>query len=219
MMWPSQLVIMRHGEADGTNKTVEEIRAAGSANQRFPLTEFGRQQALVAGEYVRERFGSFDAVFTSSFLRAQETAGLLKLDREAVIDVRVDEWWRGIWYVLTNEEIRNRYPEEFLIRQTLGWFHYRPIGGESAQDVEMRIHSFAAYLREAYAGKKVLVVGHGNWQLLFWRIMTNATVAEAEKVYQTSRFENTSIALYEDHGRSLELVENRIVPWQGKIFR
>jgi phosphohistidine phosphatase len=60
-----QLVIMRHGEAEGF---------AGSDEQRN-LTDFGRQQATAAGLRLKQLGMTFDQVWVSPFTRTQQTAG------------------------------------------------------------------------------------------------------------------------------------------------
>lgn len=39
----------------------------------------GKKQAEITGKYLREHFGTFDAFYTSEYVRAMETAALLNL--------------------------------------------------------------------------------------------------------------------------------------------
>ena len=59
-----QIFIMRHGQA--------QMTAASDALR--PLTEIGVEEAKVAGQWLSKHFSSFDCVFVSPYLRAQQTA-------------------------------------------------------------------------------------------------------------------------------------------------
>lgn len=68
-----RVLIVRHAEA--APGTPDELRA---------LTPAGREQARILGETLRESGFTADAVVTSPFLRARETADALALTRPAV---------------------------------------------------------------------------------------------------------------------------------------
>jgi len=68
-----RVLIVRHAEA-----------APGTPDELRTLTPTGREQARILGETLRESGFSADAVVTSPFLRARETADALALARPAV---------------------------------------------------------------------------------------------------------------------------------------
>jgi phosphohistidine phosphatase len=68
-----RVLIVRHAEA-----------APGAPDELRTLTLAGREQARILGETLRESGFSADAVVTSPFLRARETADALALARPAV---------------------------------------------------------------------------------------------------------------------------------------
>jgi phosphohistidine phosphatase len=68
-----RVLIVRHAEA-----------APGTPDELRTLTLAGREQARILGETLRESGFSADAVVTSPFLRARETADALALARPAV---------------------------------------------------------------------------------------------------------------------------------------
>lgn len=59
-----QIFVMRHGQA--------EMVAASDALR--PLTENGVKEAKITGQWLAEHSGTFDCVFVSPYLRAQQTA-------------------------------------------------------------------------------------------------------------------------------------------------
>ena len=128
-----------------------------------------------------------------------------------IIDSRFNELWRGIWHTLGKERVAELYPEEIDIRKLEGEWHYRPPGGQSCQDVEIMIHSFINSLRVDYSGKNILVVAHGNWMLLFWRVITNSQPGEFESRYRSNKYKNCALSIYEGSGNSLNLVSDNFV--------
>jgi broad specificity phosphatase PhoE len=135
-------------------------------------------------------------------------------------DARLAEAQRGIWNSYTQEEVDRYFPLEESRKKCEGYYHYRPPGGENWPDIELRILSFINCLRRDYAGKRVLVVTHGNWLVLFQRLVEHLSVDEALKRYEKGHFRNASVTVYEapwrfPTGRSnLILREENIVPWE-----
>jgi broad specificity phosphatase PhoE len=77
--WPSQLVIVRHGESErNVSKEVAKKRGAhsygsGLRDMDTPLTKAGRRQAISTGEYLAKKY-TFDTIFSSPYLRTLQTA-------------------------------------------------------------------------------------------------------------------------------------------------
>lgn len=209
---PSRIVLVRHGQSEGNVKSTEDMSFKEKANHRFKLTKEGREQATAMGRYIQERFKKFDAYFCSTFLRTQETISLMYPDVSHQVDSRLNELWRGIWHTLSKEEVERIYPEEKYIRDREGQFHYRPPGGQSCSDVEVMIYSFLQDLSLFYSNKDILISAHGNWMLLFWKIITNAMPEDYEDRYQNKKYKNCSLAIYEKSNSSvLELVEDNVL--------
>ena len=112
---------------------------------------------------------------------------------------------------MSKEKVLTLYPEEARIRDREGEYHYRPPGGQSCQDVEVMIHSFIQYVRADHADKTVLISAHGNWMLLFWRIMLNRPPSEFESRYEGGKYKNCAISVYEGDGKTIHLVGDNIV--------
>ncbi len=221
LAWPKKLVLMRHAESWGNVLSRHDSKSFEVAPHQFTLTDRGRRQAEIAGEYLRNRFGNFDSYFTSYYTRSKETMAIMYSGAKTIEDPRLAEAQWGVWQFMPEAEIAAKYPDELKRRERDGIGHYRALGGESWMDIEIRIQSFLATLRMEHQGEKVLIVGHGNWILIFERIIWGLTLEESLKRYDAHDvFKNTQIGVYEpkmaDGKEKLVLVEGGIVP-AGKI--
>src|SRR5438046_19770 len=90
MAMPLELILVRHGQSEQNlashfakqgdpSMYTEAFRARDVSQHR--LTATGRRQAERAGKWLRENgLARFDRRYTSTYVRALETAGLLGLD-------------------------------------------------------------------------------------------------------------------------------------------
>ena len=160
---PEKIYYCRHGESVGNERGMDDNSLKDIPNHRFPLTEKGIQQAKQAAEFIREYNILADVleVYTSNFLRAKQTLDIIVGENPGKIpiyeDSRLDEWWKGIFYSLTPEEISANYPLEKKIAEREGWHHYRPPQGEAGKDVEIRIIEFLIAQRS-----NIFISGHGR---------------------------------------------------------
>lgn len=169
------IINIRHTQSIGnergrSNESLREI-----ANHKFPLTEKGIRQANMTADYLKENsiLQPDCEIYVSSFLRAQQTLEVvldnLGLDQEVSIDPRLDEWWKGIFYSMSAEEISEYYPMEAEILSREGWYHYRPPQGQAGKDVETNLLSFL----EGVDVENILIVGHGKSSAFLKRLLTN----------------------------------------------
>jgi broad specificity phosphatase PhoE len=180
--WPSLLAIMRHAESLATErrKHLEESRSQEihlglpMRDVDVPLTPEGREHARLTGRHLGE-FGPFDVLYASPYRRTVETAGqvlgelrhrplLVKEER-----LREKEW--GVLEGLTKQGIRARYPDEEARRRHVGKYYYRPPGGESYADVNLRVHSFIGTLVREHPGQRVLLITHQVVVLAFRKLL------------------------------------------------
>jgi broad specificity phosphatase PhoE len=219
---PELLVLARHGESEGNLLTSEERARFEVPTHKYVLTPRGRAQAEITGQYLRERFGDFDFYYVSYYARSRETMEIMYPGVKLCEDPRLAEAQRGIYHTMTKEEIMRYFPKELERKEREGWYHHRPLGGENWPDIELRIYSFKndALFRRC-RGKKVIIVGHGNWLVLFQRTELHLSIDETLGQYKAGRLENTSVTVYEgvekDGESRLVLREENIVPWRGKI--
>lgn len=222
MSWPATLVLVRHGESEGNIRSVEERAACEVSTHDYPLTPRGREQARITGEYLRRRFGTFDAYYTSYYRRSKETMGIMFPEAKQYEDSRLAEAQRGAWHVLTAAEMQRAMPWEVERKKREGLYHYRPPGGENQPDVELRIHSFLGTLARDYQGQRVIICGHGHWFILFQKLVHRFPIEEALRRYRAEPFENTSVTVYDGSGAASErprltLTDMNVVPWEGML--
>ena len=150
---PTRFLLLRHGQ---TELSVGR-RYSGRGNP--PLTDLGRAQAEAAAAHLADR-GGVAAVISSPLQRALITADAAA--RGLGLDVRVDddliETDFGEWEGLTFAEASERDPDVHSkwLRDT----SLAPPGGESFDDVAVRVRRARDRIVDAYGGATVLVVSH-----------------------------------------------------------
>jgi len=179
MKYPSLIVIVRHAESI-RNKLMEGQRFIPEeesvkflkdiADQDIPISPFGINQALVTGKKIKKKFGIFDAVYDSGYLRAKQTKDfLLKAyskeelkNTEVISNFLIREREAGYVFLMTEAEAENNFGWHKKFLKTVGEFYSRPVGGESLSDVRDRVFLFLDYLFKKRAGEKILLVTHGH---------------------------------------------------------
>lgn len=149
-----RLYFARHGV---TQANLDGVHAGA---QPIPLLEEGREQARRLAERVCAL--GIDEVWTSPLARARETAGIVAA--RCGVPLREDPDLRelevGPWEGLSDEQIRQRYPEEFGRWQAdPAGFDGLP-GRETLQAARRRV--VAAVERIAARGVRALVVSHSE---------------------------------------------------------
>jgi len=118
------------------------------------LTERGLLYAEALGFYINNLQVPCGKVITSTLRRTQQTAQFIHAEQE--MRSEVDEINAGEHDNMTYEEIANRFPVEFALRDA-DKLNYRYPKGESYMDVVKRLKPFLAELE---AEDNVLVISH-----------------------------------------------------------
>ena len=208
--WPACVWLVRHGESSG-NVARDLAEAEGlhlidiaTRDMDVVLSPVGEHQAQLLGERVRDE--SFDTVFASPYVRAEETARLAFGDEcRLVLDERLREREFGILDRLTKAGITERYPEQAAARAFLGKFFHRPPGGESWADVALRLRSFLDTLGREHAGERVAIVSHQVVILVFRYLLERLREQEILAIDKTADVANCSVSIYERDGDDLAL--------------
>ncbi len=130
------------------------------------MTENGKSQATETARKLKDIH--FDAVFSSSLIRAKQTAEIIAAEKELAIETRdiikeryygklegsdvdkldekIKEARAGLEKLLDKAKLRNVYPE----------------GMENNENIASRMITFLREIAAAYPGKTVLVVSHGG---------------------------------------------------------
>lgn len=228
--WPARLVVMRHAQSEA-NFHREYLEQSASRETHVtlahrdadvPLTDEGRRQARAAGACLRDTFGEFHAAYISPYRRTRATGKLaiesLDPKPQAVIEERLRERDFGVIESLTRHGFMSLFPQEWERRKKVGKYYYRPPGGESYPDVNLRVHSFLGTLVREHPGQQVLVVTHSVVVLAFRRLIERL---EEDKVLELDRHDepkNASLSVYESQpglpsGTGLKLGTWNFVPW------
>ena len=161
-MTKSNLVLIRHGQSEWNKKNL-------FTGWKDPeLTELGIEEAIQAGNQLKQSNIKFDVMFTSDLFRAQETGRLiLEQMNQAVIatikDQSLNERNYGELAGLNKDDARKKWGEE----QVHIWrrsFDVPPPGGESLKNTAERVLPYfeSKILPEVIKGKNILIAAHGN---------------------------------------------------------
>jgi broad specificity phosphatase PhoE len=207
-------MVMRHAESEAnvrreyldTINSAETHLNVGSRDVDVPLTRKGEEQARTAGRYLRDRYPPFDAVYVSPYRRTRQTADLVLAEnplalRDRIIEERLREKEFGIFEGLTKKGIVTLHPEEAGRKKVLGKYYYRPPGGESYPDVNLRVHSFLGTLARERTGDRVLVVTHSVVVLCFRRLLERMEENEVIDLDRRDEVRNASLLVYEEEPR------------------
>jgi 2,3-bisphosphoglycerate-dependent phosphoglycerate mutase len=161
-MTKSNLVLIRHGQSEWNKKNL-------FTGWKDPeLTELGIEEAIQAGNQLKQSNIKFDVMFTSDLFRAQETGRLIleqmnQTDIATIKDQSLNERNYGELAGLNKDDARKKWGEE----QVHIWrrsFDVPPPGGESLKNTAERVLPYfeSKILPEVIKGKNILIAAHGN---------------------------------------------------------
>ena len=222
---PALLAIVRHAESERNKikmgKTYfadEYARKAikGIPDHKIALTPAGIKQAKETGKALYKRFGSFDYVYHSGYLRTQQTLENIllawpKKEREK-IKIRSNPFVRerdpGYTYDMTQKEAESYFPWLKEYWQTFGGFFGRPAGGESLAQVVERVHLFLNMIFKDRAGQKVLIITHGGTIRCFRFLLEHWNYEKALAWPLGEHPKNCGLTLYEFNKKENRLILN-----------
>jgi 2,3-bisphosphoglycerate-dependent phosphoglycerate mutase len=180
------LVLLRHGQSEWN------LANKFTGFKDVQLTDKGREEAVNAGKLLKEADIKFDQVFSSTQIRANDTAelalneaGQSELFENMIREPDLRERDYGDLTGLDKDETREKYGEE----QVHIWrrsYTTPPPGGECLQDVvENRVRPYydANIKPMVDEGKNVLIAAHGNSlraMLIILGVETPETINQAE---------------------------------------
>ena len=181
------LILVRHGQSVAN----AQHRFAGHSN--FDLTEVGKEQARLAGEYISKNF-KLDAIYASDLKRAYHTA--LPTSTLTGIEVQKREGLReifaGEWETLTVDEIDEQYTEDFAVWKN-DFSNARCTDGESVAEVYDRVCREILSIAAENDGKCVMIATHATPIRVF---ETLSLGLGAEHVGDISFCKNASINIF-----------------------
>lgn len=230
MTMPIDLVLVRHGNSEGNIAVKRSLHHGDDSHyttdfmkrpsSNWRLSNKGKREAQQAGQWLNKHIPSFDRFYTSTYLRAMETAGLLGLQgarwrREFYLRERD----RGLLDVIPYSEriLRFAVESEHMERNSL---FFAPPGGESIASVCMRIDRVLNTLHRECANKRVIIVCHGEvmwafrlrlermsqekWETLFASTNHDDTIYNGQIIHYTRKDPNCGVI--HDHFQWLRMV-------------
>jgi isoleucyl-tRNA synthetase len=148
----NRYLILRHGESEMNVKGI--LISTLPEKIPCPLTEKGKEQILKVAKKLKKE--KIDLIISSDLLRAKQTSEILakELGVKLIFDKRLRDIKAGIFEGKTLKE-HNSFWKSYEER-----FVKAPRGGESYNQVKMRIYNFFKTLEKKYSGKTILIVGH-----------------------------------------------------------
>jgi broad specificity phosphatase PhoE len=145
------IVLARHG--------ITEYNTQGRFLSRtdLPLSDEGRRQCAVLAERLHEY--RFTHRFSSPMRRCIETCEIVAPNLSIEIDARLREIDFGEWEGHSLEWIEEN-DGRGLAKRRADPVHFRPPGGESFEDVALRLQPFSERLASLRGDGDLLVVGH-----------------------------------------------------------
>ncbi|XP_074597769.1 6-phosphofructo-2-kinase/fructose-2,6-bisphosphatase-like isoform X3 [Brevipalpus obovatus] len=143
---PRSIYLTRHGES--------VYNLMGRIGGDSDLSERGWQYARALSQYISDQKIDRLRVWTSQLKRTIQTAEWIRAPQERW--KALNEIDAGICEEMTYEEIQEKYPEEFALRDQ-DKFHYRYPKGESYEDLVARLEPV---IMELERQENVLVVAH-----------------------------------------------------------
>ena len=196
---PRDLLLVRHGRSEGNlaldeAKPVEEGGLGDDSKVQDPdyqerstmhyrLVAAGRAQAEQAGEWIRQwmtesEVDAFDRYLCSPYIRTMETAARMSVPgaqwrRESLLRERDF----GVWEGRSPQETRERFRDEAEYKDRNRYL-YRPTGGESLGDVELRVREVLGSLAREMEYRRVLCVTHEDVMWAFRYRLEKMTIKD-----------------------------------------
>jgi len=148
--------IVRHGQS------VANLEERFAGHSDFPLTDLGRKQAELAGDYLVQQGIRLDAAYASDLCRAFET-GRIIAEKQGITPIPTTglrEIYAGKWEAMKFEDIYREFSESFGVwLQNIG--RSRCDEGESIAQVRTRVLAAVKEIVQANPGKTILLATHG----------------------------------------------------------
>ncbi len=202
------LVVVRHGESFANRRLRKDkdgikYSLAGS-DASIGLTPRGKRQARNTGKRLGSLFAGknhFQSVTANRFNRVGQTADLIvenfNYEPSYAEDARVEKRSYGKFWNLTYRGVKELYPDEYSIYETLGPFKYRPPGGENYYDLFERIEEFGEERALISGEGNQLVVTSSAAMLAFRRTYAGLADEKLVELYESMSIGNGDFDIYE----------------------
>lgn len=179
----THLILVRHGQIQANI----DKRWHGWTDS--PLTEHGRQQALLASRRLAQEHRDISAIYASPLQRTHHTAQAIAdaLNKPVALADGLKEYGIGEWEGESFGDLHQKHGFFDKIRDNP---NYAPVGGESLTQVTNRITQALRELAAQHGGEKILAVSHGGVMALALAAMLDRDPYAWGNYY----FTNTSVS-------------------------
>ena len=173
----TKITFLRHGATDANT--------AGyfAGKEDLPLNEVGEQEAARVAEELKDR--EFDVMVYGCRKRVEQTAQIVlkqlrKKPKKVVENPDIYELDFGKFEGLNYMEIEQKYPAEWN-RYLEHWQNYNFPGGSNSQKFFGHCGEIMFDIKNEYAGKKILLVGHKGFILCAMAFLNGGTIDDISK--------------------------------------
>ncbi|MCK5476064.1 MAG: class I tRNA ligase family protein [Candidatus Pacebacteria bacterium] len=176
----TKLILLRHGESENNINNIKAGQLDG-----YPLTKKGTKQVEDVTKILKEE--KIDIMISSPIFRTKQTADIVNkvLKIQRIEDERIREYDFGSWNGCSNDDSfvkENKLYREYKKLKNDQRYNFRFGGdGESRKEVEDRVKKFIDEITEKYAGKNILIVGHGVINAMFYRVIKKVSKEDVYK--------------------------------------
>jgi probable phosphoglycerate mutase len=152
---PTRFTLIRHGQ------TAWNVTGHWQGHAWIGLNDEGHRQAMLVAEALAETDAT--VIFASDLPRARQTAEYIskRANIPLILDERLREIHLGLWQGMTHKEVEEWDAARLAQVQSGGYTIRRP-GGESQQDVGVRVLSLIDEIQRTRTDDHVLFVAHGG---------------------------------------------------------
>ena len=166
MIW----YLLRHAEKEWGGYYNPKLR-----HQDEPISQKGQEQAQKLVAYFADK--GISRVYVSAYQRTTQTIAPLArhLNLLPLVDERLNEIDNGLFEAATEEDIRQKYPDEFKAfkeRKT----DFRFPQGETGEEARRRIADFLDEKRELHPDENTIAVSHDGLVRILMCHLTNNPV-------------------------------------------
>ncbi|MEY4714590.1 MAG: hypothetical protein RIQ37_920 [Actinomycetota bacterium] len=197
---PTTIVLIRHGHTAHTEANL----ISGSSGEDPELSKLGISEAKQMAEEVPKILDGFGlsqplVVYHSPQKRARQTAEQLANRAQIRLhtDERLQEIAFGDWEGISMDELSAKFPQE--VESWRGSMNIKPPGGESLQELELRVGSFLGEVIAKHPGQTVAVVAH----MMPCRVIARRALQAAPQVLWSLQFSPASISVFRFFGDQL----------------
>ena len=158
----TDFTLVRHGQSDWNNKNL----FTGWENPC--LTQKGIDEAMHAGDLIKELDIKFDWMFTSALTRAQLTGSIIlekinQTDIDIIKDEALNERFYGDLQGLNKDECRQKWGDD-MVQIWRRSYDQGPPGGESLKNTAERVLPYfeTEIMPKVKDGLNILIAAHGN---------------------------------------------------------